>query len=368
MKTFSLLLCVLFSSHILAKKTFKVALLYPVNKQGISYIGGEAICISEGLLQEFSHADLAVTYKIYDTEQSKNKTIVILPKILKDGPDMVVGTTYSDPAIITSRLLSPQSIPFIVPTATNPKVTQGYNLALRVCYDDYIQAEKLARFTDKVIQPKRTLVLTNLSSEFSRFLSREYISQLKKSRPNHLVKVFEFIASSYDVSKIIKEIEQGGYDLIFSGLQASKTGLLYNELKKLSQKPTLLGSDSIGGRKSFFEIIKATDYSIKFYFIRQWNKTFNGPHVSDYHALHKKYCHGYDKTTISVAAYDALKIVLNALKRKSSVRKKKLVDEIKRGIYHGIIGDVVFKGRNTPDKKVYVYSIERNGMKFVQEI
>ena len=350
------------------RNLFKVALLYPINKKGISYIGGEAVCISEGLLKEFSSANLEVTYKVYDTEQSKNKTIVTLHEILKARPDVVVGTTYSDLAILSSRILSPQNIPFITPTSTNPKVTQGHDLTLRICYDDYVQGKKLAKFTSQIIRPKRTLVLTNLSSEFSRFLSQEYIIQLRKIYPNHLVKELKFIADSYDLTKIIKEIRQGGYDLVFSGLQASKMGLLYNELKKLSKKPVLLGSDSVGGRKSFFEIIKTTDDSIKLYFVRQWNKVFNGPHVNDYHTIHKKYCQGYDKTTMSVAAYDALKMVLNTVRRNGRPRGQNLIVAIKGYAYRGLIGDVIFDRGNTPNKKVYIYSIENNGIKFIQEI
>ena len=368
MKFFNVFFCILIFSHVIAKESFKFALLYPVNKKGVSYIGGEAVCISEGLLKEFAHDDLAVTYKIYDTEQNKNKTIVTLQEVLKDRPDVVIGTTYSDPAIVASKFLSPQNIPFIAPTSTNPKVTQKYPLSLRLCYDDYVQASKLAEFTRHVIFPKRILVLTNLSSEFSRFLSQEYIARLKKSRFNNLTKEFKFIDASYDVSKIIKEIKQGGYDLIFSSLQASETGILYNELKKLSKKPVLLGSDSIGGRKSFFEIIKTTDDSIKFYFVRQWNKIFNGPHVNDYHAIHKKYCQGYDKTTMSVAAYDALKMALNTIQKNSKARGQVFVEEIKKYTYRGLIGDVTFKGKNTPNKKLYIYSIESNKIKFIQEI
>ena len=130
----------------------------------------------------------------------------------------------------------------------------------------------------------------------------------------------------------------------------------------------LLGSDSIGGRKSFFEIIKATDDSIKFYFVRQWNKVFNGPHANDYHSIHKKYCQGYDKTTMSVAAYDALKMVLNAIQKNSKVKGTNLVKEIKKHTYRGLIGDVTFKRRNTPHKRLYLYSIESNKIKFIQEI
>ena len=369
MKSFNFFIILLFfSGKIFSKSTFKVGLLYPVNKNGVSYIGEEAVCISEGLLKEFSNKNVEISYKVYDTEQSENKTIVILPKIIKDKPDVVVGTTFSDPAIVASKMLSGEGIPFIVPTATNPKVTDGNNFTLRICYDDYVQAKKLAKFTNESIAPKKTLVLTNLSSEFSTFLSREYISNLKKTNPNYLVKEFKFIESSYNISKIIKELRGGGYDLIFSSLQASKTGLFYNELKRLSEKPVLLGSDSIGGRKSFFEIIKSTDNSIKFYFIRQWNKKFNGKYIDNYNKIHKKYCKGYEKTTMSVAAYDALKIVLQAIGRDSSLRKMALVNSIKGSKHEGLMGDIFFGERNTPYKKIYIYSIEKNKIKFVQEI
>ena len=218
------------------KSPLKLLFCIPSIKRESPILGGEAVCISEGLLKEFTHNDLAVTYKIYDTEQSKSKTIVTLQEVSKYRPDVVIGTTYSDPAIVASKFLSPQNIPFIAPTSTNPKITKDYPLSLRICYDDYVQASKLAEFTRNVIAPTKTLVLTNLSSEFSRFLSQEYISQFKKFQSRRLIKEFKFIDASYNVSKIIKEIKQGGYDLIFSSLQASQTGILYNELKKISKK------------------------------------------------------------------------------------------------------------------------------------
>ncbi|MGK0367083.1 MAG: ABC-type uncharacterized transport system substrate-binding protein [Thermoproteota archaeon] len=107
MKVFSLFFIFLYSMSIFAKSnSITIGILYPVNKEGSSYIGGESICISEGLIKEYKNKKLKVNFKIYDTEQAANQTFISVQKIIKDKVDVVLGTTYSTTAIIASRLLS----------------------------------------------------------------------------------------------------------------------------------------------------------------------------------------------------------------------------------------------------------------------
>ncbi|OUS00175.1 hypothetical protein A9Q84_03050 [Halobacteriovorax marinus] len=347
--------------------SFNVGVLYPINKNGNSYIGAESICVVEGLLKEYRNPKLSIKYKVYDTEQNSSTTMKSVMQMVKDKVDLVVGTTYSTTAIVASKVLSKKNIPFIVPTATNPSVTKNSKSTIRACYDDHVQGQKLAKFSiDK--KRRNILVLKNLSRPFSSFLADEFLKEIHKSAPSVKTEVYELIDGDMNYQEIVEKIKKNQYDLIFTTLVASKSALLYKSINKEKLTPMILGTDSIGGRKSFFDILGKAHKGLDFFFAAQWDGKLRGPHIREFKTIFKKYCKGYDPTMMAVSAFDILKMALLTLDKLPKKRKLALINEIKKREYIGLRNKLIFTNRNTPDAPIYIKKIIKDTVLSVKSL
>ncbi|MGK0367082.1 MAG: ABC-type branched-subunit amino acid transport system substrate-binding protein [Thermoproteota archaeon] len=163
---------------------------------------------------------------------------------------------------------------------------------------------------------------------------------------------------NYKPSDVYKKAKNQKYDVVFTSLVANKSALLYNSLRELEYSPIIIGSDNIGGRKSFFDVLGKSDPKLKFYFTKQWDQVDRGMYLKEYNMIFKKYCAGYEKTMMTASSFDITKMLLVTLDKYPLARNEKLIELIKLNRFDGIRYKVKFNKSNTPDTPIFLFEIK----------
>ena len=151
MRAFLIGLAVSLAASSAVAKTFRVAGIYPNHMVGHynCTCGMEGACITEAAIKRARREGLDVSFTLVNKDWDVFKTLAAAQSVASRHFDAAVGTLISQDAIVTGDVLEAAGIPFIAPTATNPKVTAGRRLVTRVPFNDFHQAALLARLAIK---------------------------------------------------------------------------------------------------------------------------------------------------------------------------------------------------------------------------
>ncbi len=100
--------------------------------------------------------------------------------------------------------------------------------------------------------------------------------------------------------------------LVFAPLYNPDIALLYLDLVKLNKKSIqIIGPDSVGGDKEFFDIVGVPSKQVELHFLKNWDGVPKGINASDLVAFHAHYCDG-PLSFASTYVYDMLRMVESA--------------------------------------------------------
>ncbi|MGE0172463.1 MAG: ABC transporter substrate-binding protein [Oligoflexales bacterium] len=335
----------------------KIAVIYPKDDPKVSSIGNEATCITEGLLSKAKRTG-AIEYRFYDNERDPIKTISVAEAIAKEKFDIAIGTVTSSEAIAAAKILNQAQIPFFATTATNPEVTKDKPYSFRLPFDDYHQAQTLAGFVAKEQRPQKVAVVKNISLPYSEFLATEFSSHLKSLGPKIAINQFNIIEGFSQYGTLVDKIMAFKPDVIFVPIYAPDAAKLYNELAARPGKFSLVGSDTIGGRDSFFKVLKGTSQRISLVFVKSWADGPDGPEKEAFLKAHATYCKDQNVTVISAAAYDVVRATLLGFQKNEKARGLDMISTIKNLGYAGVTGVFHHNSNGEPDKPLFLHKIE----------
>ena len=127
------------------------------------------------------HPDFAkeLEFKNFDSEGTISGAVAAAKRAKAEGFKIIVGAPKSDEALALAKFSSEQKMILISSLATHPDVTLSRPLTFRVCFTDQLQAQKLAQFASVGLESKNILVLKNLDSKYSQYLSDRFVEILR---------------------------------------------------------------------------------------------------------------------------------------------------------------------------------------------
>jgi branched-chain amino acid transport system substrate-binding protein len=343
-----------------AAPQLRIAVIYPKDDPKVSSIGNEAACITEGLLAEAKKAGAPIDYRFFDNERDPIKTVSVAEAIAKDKFDLAIGTVTSSEAIAAAKILNSAKIPFFATTATNPDVTKDKPYSFRLPFDDYHQAQTLALFVAKEQRAKKVAVVRNISLPYSEFLAVEFSSHLKTLDPKVVIDQFDIIEGFSQYGALVDKIVASKAEVTFVPIYAPDVAKLYNELATRPGKFSLLGGDTVGGRDSFFKVLKGTSQNVSLVFVKSWADGPEGPEKDAFLKAHAVYCKDQNITLVSAAAYDVVRASLLGVKKDGNARELKLISVIKSLGYNGLTGIFKHKRNGEPEKPLFLHKIEND--------
>jgi len=298
------------------------------------------------------------------------------------SPAMIIGGSTSNAAFVLSDLAESHQIPFITPWATHPRLTEGKKFTFRVCFDDNIQAAKLAEFVFKNEGARKAIIFMNRRETFSMGVSDIFRQRFEALGGKVLETVGFTDEKEIDEAKVNSLVSLSP-DVVFIPSYELETAALMTKLvSRLPKKVIYLGPDAWGGSRVLHGVLTSLKLSPRAYYVEHWSPEYraqgNSQFLKSMKTLPLRFLNGQvteawlvktenQGTSISGVAlgYDAGRVALESLRLKENL-KLSWIDAVKMVNFEGATGRIEFKDGPTPEKGLFIYSLEANTEKFVK--
>jgi len=295
-----------------------------INKKGLT-IGGQKITL------ELDAQDDAA-----DPRQATQ----VAQKLVDDHVVAVVGHLNSGTSIPASKIYSDAGIVQISPSATNPTYTlQGFKTTYRVVATDAQQGPALANYASKGLKAKSVAIVDDATA-YGQGLANEFEKQAKANG----VTVLSHDATNdkaVDFRAILTKIKGEHPDVIMYGGMDATGGPFAKQAKQLAITSKVLAGDGVCTDKLSDLAGDATDNIICSIAGMPLEKMAGGA------AFQKRYVARFHQPIQIYApfTYDAVYIIVDAMKRANSTDPAKILAEMPSTDYHGVLGETQFDSK-----------------------
>ncbi len=272
-----------------------------------------------------------------EDDQADPKTGTVVAQKLVDAKVAgVVGHLNSGTTIPASAIYNQGGLPQISPSATNPKYTQqGFNTTFRVMANDIQQGSVIGAYAVKDLGAKKVAIIDDRTA-YGQGLADEVEKAAKAAGANVVAREFTNDKAT-DFKAILTKIKAKNPDAIFVGGMDAIGGPMLKQIKELGIKAKFTTGD--GGCSP--ELIKLAGDASEGVVCSQAglpvDKLPNGQKfVEDFT---KKYG---QIQIYSPYSYDAVMVLIDAMKRANSVEPAKYLAQIGKTSYNGVTGKIEF--------------------------
>jgi len=280
----------------------------------------------------------------------------VAQRLVDAGVVGVVGHLNSGTTIPASKIYSDAGIPQISPSATNPAYTkQGFKTTFRVIANDVQQGKALAEYAVKVAKAKRIAVIDDRTA-YGQGLADQFSDAVKAKGGNIIDREFTTNAAT-DFNAILTAIKGKHPDLVFYGGMDAQAGPMVKQMKQLGIPAHLMSGD--GSQTP--EFIKLAGNAAD----GQFASSPGVPRdkMPGFQAFNDKFKKAFS-TEIQLYApyeYDAVMVLVEAMKRANSTDPKVYLSEVGKTDYSGVTGHIAFDGNgDSKNGLVTVYQV-KNG-------
>lgn len=251
-----------------------------------------------------------IEYEYGDDEGQPEKATIATQRLIDNENVLgVIGPMTSASALASGPLYQRAGLPFLTPTATNPRITeQGWTVAFRVAGRDDREGPAAALFINQELKPKKVIAISDKTA-FQAGNVAEVVGKLKELGTD--VTIEEVSDQDRDLSAIITRIKTAGAEVVYMGMAPGQCALLLKQSAQAGVKFTPVSHSSNRERSLF---IKASDGNAEGAYL-----TYNARDprtVPEAKAFIEKFEKRFS-TTVSAyepQAYDATNILIEAIR------------------------------------------------------
>jgi branched-chain amino acid transport system substrate-binding protein len=272
-----------------------------------------------------------------DDEANPTKATTVAQKLVDAKVVAVVGHFNSGASIPASKIYSDGGVAQISPSSTNPKYTQqGFKTTFRVVAHDDQQGPTLGRFALNTLKAK-TIAVVDDSTAYGQGLADAFEATVKAAGAT-IVAREHTTDKDTDFNAILTKIKGRNPDLIMFGGIDPQAGPMVKQMAALGIKAKFIGGDGMqtpnfiklagdaaeGAMASMPGLPKEQMPGGKS-FMEKFKSKFN-----------------VDVELFAPMAYDAVMVFADAMKRAGSTDPAKLLAEVGKTSYQGVIGPIAF--------------------------
>jgi branched-chain amino acid transport system substrate-binding protein len=341
-----------------AAGTIKIGAIFPITGPlatfGTSCANGAKMAIEEvnlrgGVLG--SKIELLIEDDQYKPEEAANAAKKLIER---DKVVALIAEVTSSVTLVVAPIAQQSKIVLLTPTATNPKVTQVGDYIFRACFIDDFQGEVMANFVYKNLKLKTAAILTAVTSDYSKGLAqffkqkytalggkivaeesysegdsdfRAQLTKIKAAKPE-----FVYVPGYYaDVGPILLQARELGITVPFGGGDGWDSPVLLQTAGKAAEGCFFSNHYSPDSR----ELVVQT-------FVKNYQKKY-----------------GTTPDALAALAYDAAKLLVDAINRAGSTDSSKIRDALAatKG-FRGVTGVITFDANRNPVKSAVIIEIK----------
>ncbi|HJZ11507.1 MAG TPA: ABC transporter substrate-binding protein [Acidobacteriota bacterium] len=299
-----------------------------------------------------------------DQGKPEEAQTVVTKLITRDRVVAVIGENSSSRSLAAAPVCQQNRIPMISPSSTNPKVTQVGDFIFRVCFIDPFQGYVMARFAANTLKFKQVAILRDVKNDYSVGLAEVFQENFKKFG-GMVVADQSYGEGDTDFSAQLTALRAAGPEAIFVPGYYTEAGLIARQARKLGITAPLLGGDGWESAK-LWEIggsaLNGCYYS-NHYSIDDPNPAIQ-TFISDFK---NRYNEVPDAT--AALAYDAARIVMDAMRRANSLDPRKIREMIAgTKDFAGVTGKITIDKDRNAIKPAVVLRIQDGRLEYVETI
>ncbi|WP_396901692.1 branched-chain amino acid ABC transporter substrate-binding protein [Burkholderia anthina] len=311
---------------------------------------------AKGLIIDGKKIDLKL--EVEDDAGDPRLATQVAQKLVDDKVVAVIGHVQSGTTIPASRIYRDAGITEISPSATNPLYTQqGFKTTFRVMATDAQQGPALAAYASRQMNAK-TVAIVDDATAYGQGLADEFSRSAKALG----IKILSRDASTdktVDFKGILTKIKNENPDLIMYGGSDGAGPQLVKQAYQLGLRARVLSGDGMCTER--FATL-AGDAAAKLTCSEAGLPIEKMPGGAEFK---KKYMNAFNQKIEGFApfSYDAVNVVIDAMKRANSTDPAKILDAMSSTKYDGVTGPISFDEKgDLKQKGISIYEY-RSGTK-----
>jgi branched-chain amino acid transport system substrate-binding protein len=305
-----------------------------------------------------------VELDVQDDRSDPSEAATIVTKfVTQDGVNAILGEVASSRSIAAAPIAQNAKIPMLTPSSTNPEVTKKGDYIFRSCFIDPVQGAAIAQFAARTLNAKRAGIMVDRKNDYSTGLEKVIDATFTKMG-GQIVVTQSYQAGDQDFNAQITSIKGANPDVIFVPGYYGDVALFAKQARDKGVTVPLVGGDGWDAKQLYEIGGKALNGS---YFTNHYSPYDTDPavvkFVNDY-----KTRYGAIPDALAATAYDAARIMFDAIKRANSLDGKAIRDSLAATKdFPGVTGKVTFNSDRDAVKPIVMIEIKDGGAYSVRE-
>jgi branched-chain amino acid transport system substrate-binding protein len=239
----------------------------------------------------------------------------------------------------------------ITPSSTNERVTEVGDYIFRVCFIDPFQGEVLAKFAFNDLKARKVAILKDIQQDYSVGLT-DSISKNFAALGGQVLAPVSYTSGDADFKAILTQVRSQKPDAVFVTGYYPEAAIITRQARELGLNVPMLGGDGWVGDalKNGREALNNT------YISNHYSGDNPDPLVQDFvQSYREKF--GRDPDSIAALAYDAVKVLTDAITRANSTEGPKVRDALASTDLPGITGRLKMNAQRNVDKPAVIQEV-----------
>ena len=235
----------------------------------------------------------------------------------------VIGHLFSSTALAAAPIYQQAGMPYIAVTASNPKIPKIGDYIFRINVNDIVASTQTADYTVQKLGAKKIAIIFD-NTDYGIAFKDGFSAEAKKLGAQ-ITDVEAYVGGQdRDFSVMLTKMAATNPDTILMSSYANEGALIMQQAKQLGVKAQFVGPDALND-PNFLNLAKgAADGAV---ITTYFDRNITDPTAK---AFVEKYEKTYKESAFSDTpyAYDAMKVMIDAIKRAGSTDKKAIRDAI----------------------------------------
>ena len=296
-----------------------------------------------------------------DQSKPEEASNAVTKLVTQDKVIAVLGEVASRRSLAAAPVCQKYMVPMISPSSTNERVTQVGDYIFRVCFIDPFQGEVLAKFAYNDLKARKVAILKDIQQDYSVGLTDSIVKHFT-ALGGQVLDPVSYSTGDADFKAILTQVRSQKPDAVFATGYYPEAAIIARQARELGMKMPLLGGDGWVG-----DALKNGREALNNSFISNHYSADNPDpvvqnFVKAYHARFDK-----EPDAIAALAYDAVKVLAEAMTRANSTDGQKLRDALATSDVAGVTGRLKINAKRDVDKPAVIQEVTyANGeVKFV---
>ena len=290
-----------------------------------------------------------------DKSKPEEATNKVLQLIDRDGVVAILGEVASSRSRAGGIVANKKKIPMITPSSTHPDVTKDKPYVFRVCFTDDVQGKMGAQFVVNTLGKKKIAILFASDDLYSSGLAKEFRDEAKKLGAEIVIEK-SFLKKETNFTTYINELKSASPEIIYAPVY-------YNAMTPIARQAKAAGvpGDMFVGGDGWDanEILRdAGDELEGAYFTDHFAPDIPWPSSQEFVNKFKER-HGRAPSAMNAQAYDAAKLLIDAIGRAKADTPEAIRDAIaETKDYQGATGSITIDSERNAQKPIVVVQIK----------